>query len=156
MFDPYGNRAPDLTSDMASGGPFSPGNQAPEGGPLANLQGDIARGLTGDGRGNFVYIPGGPGGPVIQVPNPARWGYPNQQPYPQRAVRRSSGSPAELTPADVEWATRLLAYAILLAVGVAVGWAASGGGIVVTIASGVVPITALAVVRRIRRSHRTS
>jgi hypothetical protein len=76
--------------------PGNPGGQeaAQGGGPLANLQGDVARTLTGNGMGNYVYLPGGPGGPVIQVPNPARWGYPNQYQAAPPVSRRapSTGS----------------------------------------------------------------
>jgi hypothetical protein len=38
-------------------------------GPLGDIQGQVASVLNGNGNNPNVYIPGGPGEPVFQVPN---------------------------------------------------------------------------------------
>jgi hypothetical protein len=53
------------------------------GGPLQNLQGEVASVLNGNGTGSRLYIPLGPGQPVAQIPNPALF-----QPYRPTAQYR--------------------------------------------------------------------
>jgi hypothetical protein len=47
----------------------SPGNSGAPGGPLDGIQDQVAAVLNGNGDRPNVYIPGGPGEPVFQVPN---------------------------------------------------------------------------------------
>jgi hypothetical protein len=42
----------------------------PEVGPLGNIQNEVACVLNANGDRPTVYIPGGPGEPVFQAPNP--------------------------------------------------------------------------------------
>ena len=43
-------------------------NAAP-GGPLANMQSQVAQVLNGNGNGNRIYIAPGPNEPIFQVPS---------------------------------------------------------------------------------------
>ena len=119
-----------------------------EGGPLAGLQGDVASVLNAAGDRPRVYISGGPGQAVFQAPNPERWQMQQCGYRPQ--AQASSGPAREVIPAEVERATRLLAYAILLVVFAVLGFGLTGSAAVAAIAGiGIVAVVAIA--RRVRR-----
>jgi hypothetical protein len=153
MFDPHAYRGPDLASGMAPGAVFWPANQGPDGGPLANIQDQVAAVLNADGNGPRVYIAAGDSEPIFQAPNPQRWQMQQRGYQPQ--AQASSGPAREVTPAEVERATRLLAYAILLAVFAVLGFGLTGSAAVAAIAGiGIVAVVAIA--RRVRPSGRAA
>jgi hypothetical protein len=98
------------------GDPFQQ-QQGVDGGPLMNLQSDVASVLNGDGTGNRIYIPGGPDEPVFQLPNPARWGLYRAAPPAVPQPPMAPASPARAGRAGV---ALLLVLLVLLTVAVIV------------------------------------
>ena len=60
---------PDPGQFQQPGTPYPPGFPDVPGGPLGDIQNQVASVLNANGDRPSVYIPGGPGEPVFVVPN---------------------------------------------------------------------------------------